>query len=126
MVRVSFHFLSFSISFPKLNHFYYFTSLHGLQRVENLCAHLRDIELKTGGKIPCMLSPCITLYIIELESMKLKNRENTGRKHGPKSGGNRLVRRSGSTSRGNVVLVFRLRIRTFPLAVVLTIFVGMK
>ena len=28
--------------------------------------------------------------------------------------GNRLVRRSGSTSRGTVVLVFRLRMRTFP------------
>ena len=38
--------------FPQINHFYYFTSLHGLQDVENHCAHLRDIELKTGRKIP--------------------------------------------------------------------------
>ena len=37
--------------FPQINHFYYFTSLHGLQDVENHCAHLRDIELKTGRKI---------------------------------------------------------------------------
>ena len=38
--------------FPQINHFYYFTSLHGLQDVENHCVHLRDIELKTGRKIP--------------------------------------------------------------------------
>ena len=38
--------------FPQINHFYYFTSLHGLQDVENHFAHLRDIELKTGRKIP--------------------------------------------------------------------------
>ena len=38
--------------FPQLNHFYYFTSLHGFQDVENHCTHLRDTELKTGGKIP--------------------------------------------------------------------------
>ena len=55
----SFYILSFSISFPQINHFYYFTSLHGLQDVENHCAHLRDIELKI-------------LYIIGLESMKLQ------------------------------------------------------
>ena len=30
-----------------MNYFYYFASLHGLQDVENHCAHLRDIELKT-------------------------------------------------------------------------------
>ena len=48
MVRV---FLRFT-SFPQLNQFYYFTSLHVLQDVENHCAHLRDIELKTGRKIP--------------------------------------------------------------------------
>ena len=46
-----FHFLSFSISFPKLTIFYYFMSLQGLQDEENHCAHLRDIELKTGRKI---------------------------------------------------------------------------
>ena len=48
----SFHFLSFSISFPKINYFYYFTSLHSLQDVENDFAYLRDIELLTGRKIP--------------------------------------------------------------------------
>ena len=41
-------------------------------------------------------------------------------------GGNRLVRRSGTTSRGTVLLVFCLRMRRFPLTLVLTIFVGMK
>ena len=41
-------------------------------------------------------------------------------------GGNRSVRRSGTTSRGTVVLVFRLRMRRFALTLVLTIFVGMK
>ena len=38
--------------FPQINHFYYFASLHGLQDVENHCSHLRDMELKTGRKIP--------------------------------------------------------------------------
>ena len=55
--------------FPQINHFYYFTSLHGLQDVENHCANLRDIELKTSTK----LSPCVILHIIGLESMKLQN-----------------------------------------------------
>ena len=41
-------------------------------------------------------------------------------------GGNRLVRRSGTTSKGTVVSVFCLRMRRFPLTVVLTIFVGIK
>ena len=43
-----FHFLSFSISFPKLT---IFTILHGVQDVENHCAHLRA---------------CIILYTIGL------------------------------------------------------------
>ena len=38
-------------------------------------------------------------------------------------GGNRSVRRSGTTSRGTVVLVFCLRMRRFPQTLVLTIFV---
>ena len=38
--------------FPQINHFYYFRSLHALQDGENHCAHLRDIELNTGRKIP--------------------------------------------------------------------------
>ena len=42
--------------FPQIKHFYYFTSLHGLQDVENHCAHLRDIELKTGRKIPYLFT----------------------------------------------------------------------
>ena len=49
--------------FPQINHYYYFTSLHGLQDVENHCAHLRGIELKTGRKNSISpLSPCIILY----------------------------------------------------------------
>ena len=40
--------------------------------------------------------------------------------------GNCLVRRSGTTSRGTVVLVFSLRMCRFHLTLVLTIFVGMK
>ena len=57
MVRV---FLRFT-SFPQLNQFYYFTSLHVLQDVENHCAHLRDIELKTGRKIPYLRFPHVLL-----------------------------------------------------------------
>ena len=37
---------------PQINHFYYFTSVHGVQDVENHCAQLKGIELKTGRKIP--------------------------------------------------------------------------
>ena len=37
--------------FPQINHADYFSSLHGLQDVENHCAHLRDVELKTGRTI---------------------------------------------------------------------------
>ena len=43
--------------FPQMNHFYYFTSLHGLQDVKNHCTHLRDIELKSGRKIPYLPFP---------------------------------------------------------------------
>ena len=58
----------------QINHIYYFRSLHGLQDVENLCAHSRDIELKTGRKKSIyLLSPCLILYIIGFESMKLQN-----------------------------------------------------
>ena len=50
--------------FPQINHFYYFTSLHGFQDVENLyCAHLRDIELKTGRKTPYLRFPCVLVSI---------------------------------------------------------------
>ena len=41
-------------------------------------------------------------------------------------GGNRLVRRSGTTSRGTVFLVFCLRMRRFLLTLVLIISLGMK
>ena len=61
--------------FPQINHFYYFTSLHGLQDVENHCPHLRDIELKSGRKNHYLRFPhvYVILYIIGLVSMKLQN-----------------------------------------------------
>ena len=66
--------------FSQINHFYYFTSLHGLQDVENHCAHLRDIELKTARKKSISpLSPCIiySLYnwILEHEITKQKQKQ---------------------------------------------------
>ena len=50
--------------FPKINHFYYFTSLHGLQDVENQYTHLRDIELKIGTEKNSIspLSPCNNFF----------------------------------------------------------------
>ena len=38
--------------FPQITYFYNFTSLHGLQDVENRRVHLRDIELQSDRKIP--------------------------------------------------------------------------
>ena len=62
----------------QINHFYYFTSLYGLQDVKNHCAHLRDIELKTGRKIPYLRFPQVlfSLYdsIGEHEITKLKKK----------------------------------------------------
>ena len=58
--RSEFFFVPFLLIFnffPKINHFYYFTSLHGLRYVENHCTHLRDIELKTGRKFPYLHFP---------------------------------------------------------------------
>ena len=52
------------------------------------------------------------------------NLSSQKRPTGRNLGGNRSVRRSGTTSRGTVVLVFCLRMRSFPLTLVLTIFVG--
>ena len=49
--------------FPQINHFYYFTSLHRLQEEESHCAHLRDIELKIGRKIPYLRVPHILFSI---------------------------------------------------------------
>ena len=60
---LSFHFLSFSIYFTKINHFYYFMSLQGLQDMENHCAHLKDIELQTGRKIPYPRFPHVLFFI---------------------------------------------------------------
>ena len=72
MVRV---FLRFT-SFPQLNQFYYFTSLHVLQDVKNHCAHLGDIELKTGKKFHISAFPMYYFlfnWIGEHEIKKLKN-----------------------------------------------------
>ena len=54
------------------------------------------------------------------------NRCSQKRPTGRKLGGNRSVRRSGTTSRGTVILVFCLRMGRFSLTLVLTIIVGMK
>ena len=54
------------------------------------------------------------------------NLSSEKRPTGRNLGGNRLVRRSGTTSRGTVVLVFCLRMRRVPPTPVLTIFVGIK
>ena len=62
--------------FPQINHYYYFTSLHGLQDVGNQCAHLGGIELKTGRKkfhisaFPMYYS--LYIWIAEHEITKLK------------------------------------------------------
>ena len=45
--------------FPQINHFYYFTSLHVLQDVQNHCAHLRDMELKTDRTIQYLRFPYV-------------------------------------------------------------------
>ena len=72
---VSLHFLSFYLPFfPKIKHCY-FTSLQGLQDVENHCAHLTNMELKTGRRIPQLCFPMYySLYnwIGEHETSKLK------------------------------------------------------
>ena len=54
------------------------------------------------------------------------NLSSQKRPPGRNLGEHRSVRRSGTTSRGTVALVFYLRMRRFPLTLVLTIFVGMK
>ena len=76
MVRVSLRFTSCHFQFLSPNYqFYYFTSPHVLQDVENHCAHLKDIELKTGRKIPYLRFPHVLLsmyWIGEHEITKLK------------------------------------------------------
>ena len=54
------------------------------------------------------------------------NLSSQKRPPGRNLGEHRLVRRSGTTSRGTVVLVFCWRMRRFLLTLVLTIFVGME
>ena len=54
------------------------------------------------------------------------NLNSQKRPTGRNLGGNRSVRRSGTTSRGTVVLVFCSRMLRFPPTLVLTIFVGME
>ena len=49
--------------FPQINLFFYFTSLHVLQDVENHCPHLRRIELQTGRKIPYLRFPRVLFSI---------------------------------------------------------------
>ena len=78
----------FNNFFPQINYFYYFTSPHGLQDVENHCAHLRDIELKTGKKITNLRFPtCYSLYnwngqheITELKKIFASNPEKRTQK----------------------------------------------
>ena len=63
--------------FPQINHFYFFTSRHGLQDVENHCAHLRDIELKTGRKIPYLRFPHVLFSIwLDLRVWNYKTKKN--------------------------------------------------
>ena len=54
------------------------------------------------------------------------NLSSQKRPTGRNLGGNRLVRRSGTTSRGTVVLAFCLRMRSFSLTLALIIIVGVK
>ena len=54
------------------------------------------------------------------------NLSSQKRSVGRNLGGHRSVRRSGTTSRGTVVLVFCLRMRRFPIIQVVTIFGGRK
>ena len=61
-----FLFVSFIVIFnffPQTNHFYCFTSLRGLQDVEKHCAHLKDIELHTGRKIPHIRFPHVLFSV---------------------------------------------------------------
>ena len=57
--------------FPQINHFT-ILRLHGLLDMENHCAQLRGIELKTGIKIPYLRFPHVLVLfsMIGLESMK--------------------------------------------------------
>ena len=60
-----FLFVSLLVIFNFFAQINYFTSLDGLQDVENHCAHLRNIELKTGRKIPYLRFPHVlfSLYL---------------------------------------------------------------
>ena len=60
-----FLFVSLLVIFNFFAQINYFTSLHGLQDVENHRAHLGNIELKTGRKIPYLSFPHVlfSLYL---------------------------------------------------------------
>ena len=68
-----------------------------------------------------LISPCLSIGDDRYLNLSTQKRP-TGRN----LGGNRSVRRSGTTSKGTVVLVSCLRMRKFPLTLVLTIFVGIN
>ena len=73
--------------------------------------------------LPVCLSVTIGMSTLKI---KLNNLRSQKRPTERGLGGNRLVRRSGTTSRGTVVLVFCLRMRRYSLTLALTIFVGME
>ena len=63
---ISFHFLSFSISFPKL-------AIFTILRLNMACKIWETTALTWEKNSIPPLSPCVILYIIGLESMKLQN-----------------------------------------------------
>ena len=66
-----------------------------------------------------LISPSMPVgddWYLKLSSQKRSPGRNLGE--------HRLVRRSGTASRGTVILVFCLRMRSFPRTEVLTIFLG--
>ena len=78
MVRVSLRFNSCHFNFfPQINQFYYLTSLHVLQDVENHCAHLRDISWRVVEKFHISAFPMyysLCNWIGEHEITKLKKK----------------------------------------------------
>ena len=65
----SFHFFSFSISFPKLTIFTILRLCMACKmcgKITTDCAHFKDIELKTGRKIPYLRFPHV-LFSIQLD-----------------------------------------------------------
>ena len=77
-----------------------------------------DLSHMVWGRL---ISPSLSVgddRYLNLSSQKRPTGRNLGR--------NRSVLRSGTTSTGTAVLVFCLRMRRFPLTLVLAILVGMK